>query len=140
MKKLCLFLALVLSVVLLAGCGTSPQEDAAEKYEEMVTVELGTVENGIAYYNAYISKDFGWDNAGPTRQCTIARMAADECEALCESGVGIPVGAQVHRADVMGFLEPTGYLAFSWSGGGTVIVYTNESRSNETYKFSDVLE
>lgn len=138
-KKRLVLAVLALILVALTGCGNSPQEDAAQKYEDMVTIELSGVESGVAYYYAYISDDFGWDTAGPTWQCTVAKMAGDESSALLAAKKGFPLGAEAKEISVMGYRED-GYLAFSWDGGSSVKIYTNQSRKNKTYKFADVLD
>lgn len=137
-KKWLVSAILALILVALAGCGNSPQEDAAQKYEEMVTIELFGVESGIAYYNAYISDDFGWDNAGPTRQCTVAKMAGEESSTLFAAKTGFPLGAEAKEISVMGYHGDG--LAFSWNGGSSVKIYTNQARKNKTYKFADILD
>jgi hypothetical protein len=137
-KKWLVSAILALILVALAWCGGSPQEDAAQKYEEMVTVEFSEVERGIAYYNAYISGDFGWDTAGPTRQCTVAKMAGDESSALLAAKTDFPLGAEAKEISVMGYHEDG--LAFSWNGGSSVKIYTNQARENKTYKFADILD
>lgn len=126
-------------IIALAGCGGSPQEDAAQKYEDMVTIELSGVESGIAYYNAFISDDFGWDTAGPERQCTVAKLAGDESSALFASKTNFPLGAEAQEISVMGFAGD-GFLAFSWNGGSSVKIYTDQSRKNKIYKFADILD
>ncbi|MDD4511289.1 MAG: hypothetical protein PHY23_10355 [Oscillospiraceae bacterium] len=138
-KKWLVSAVLALILVALAGCGGSPQKDAAQKYEDMVTLELFEVESGIAYYNAYISSDFGWDTAGPTRQCTVAKMAGDESSALLAAKTDFPLGAEAQEISVMGY-HGDGFLAFSWNGGSSVKIYTDQSRENKIYKFADILD
>lgn len=132
-------LAVLFLLACMTGCGTSPQEDAEKQYSDVVSIELFGVESGVAYYDAYITEDFGWDKAGPTRQCTIAKMTVEDCEKLFTAKIGFPLGAEAQSMSVMGYQED-GYLTFSWDGGDSVKIYTNQSRDNEIYKFADIFE
>lgn len=139
-NHICAVFCIFILLFSLAGCGASPQKDAEKQYSDAVSITLFGVENGIAYYDVVIADSFGWDKAGPTRQCTIAKMTVDDCEKLFAAKTDFPLGATVSSIDIMAQIEGSGNAAFHWSGGGTVKIYTEAGTQNKEYKFSDILE
>lgn len=138
-KALAIAAILAFSLIVFSGC-SSPQKDAEKQYKDTVSISLFGVENGIAYYDVVVSKSFGWDTAGPTRQVTIAKLAVDDCESLFTSKTDFPLGADASSFEIMALVEGTGAAAFQWNGGDSVKIYTEEGRQNKEYNFSDLVE
>lgn len=79
------------------------------------SIELFGTENGISYYDVYLSAGFNWDSARLPDKEAVVESAIQYCE------------KESSRCHITGFTED-GYTAFAWEGGNTVKMFKGGRR------------